>query len=292
MLTHLEYTIPETLDEAVAALSGPGAHALAGGSDLILAIREKQVWPRCLVDLGQIPALRGITRDPEWLRIGAMATFANLAGDVRIRAEAPALAGAAASVGSPQIRNTATLGGNIMNRAPAADSLPALLVLDAVLVLAGPAGERRIPLAAFLEAEAPPDDATTELLVRIEIPCREGRRMAFAKIGRRQAMAIARINVALAGSMDPGGAFVECAVALGAVGKTAYRAREIEAFLAGRRPGEETIREAGEQIARQVRERLGSRPTAAYKAQIASACLVRALREIREGTKGESPWQS
>src|SRR4029453_1821032 len=166
------YERPAHLDDAVALLAahGPdGARMLAGGTDLIVRLRDGTLRPKVVVDVKRIAEIDGSIREVgNILRIGARTTMTDLAADARIRRSYTALAEGAAVVGSVQIRNRATLAGNICNASPAADTSPALLVFDAVVVILGPGGERRIPLDAFFVRSGVTTLAPGELVVAIE----------------------------------------------------------------------------------------------------------------------------
>lgn len=280
MLSQIAYAIPGSVDEAVKLMADSGARVLAGGTDLVIQIREKEVSPGMLVDLGHIEALQGIRVEDNVLIIGALTPFSRIAESPLVLEHAPALAAAAGSVGSPQIRNTATIGGNVVNGAVAADSVPTLMALDAQLSLVSAGMTRKVPVESFMKGLNQTDIAPGEILTEIEIPLKESRQMVFEKIGRRQALAIARINIAvvLTSSRDSG--VEDAAIALGAVGTTAYRVDAVEEFLIGKQLTPDVISEAQEKIRALVKEKLGSRPTAAYKSEIAGAVLGRALRRI------------
>jgi carbon-monoxide dehydrogenase medium subunit len=167
------YERPTRLADAVALLAehGPDARLLAGGTDLIIRLRDGTVRPRIVVDLKRIAELDGEIREIDGhLRIGARTVMTDIAADPRIRRDFEALAEAAAVVGSVQIRNRATLSGNICNASPAADTAPALLVYGAVVVASGPAGERRIPIDAFFIRSGVTTLAGDELVTAIELP--------------------------------------------------------------------------------------------------------------------------
>jgi carbon-monoxide dehydrogenase medium subunit len=167
------YERPTRLDDAIALLSeyGPEARLLAGGTDLIIRLRDGTVRPRVVVDLKRIAELDGeISERDGRLTIGARTVMTDIAADERIRSDYRALAEAAAVVGSVQIRNRATLAGNICNASPAADTAPALLVFGAVVVVAGPAGTRRIPIDDFFVSSGVTTLARGELVTAIELP--------------------------------------------------------------------------------------------------------------------------
>jgi carbon-monoxide dehydrogenase medium subunit len=167
------YERPTSLADALAVLADPGADArlLAGGTDLIIRIRDGSIRPRTVVDVKRIEELeRGIRDDGDRLTIGARTVMTDLLRDPRIRSDYEALAEGAAVVGSVQIRNRATLAGNICNASPAADTVPALLAFDARVVAVGPAGQRTIPLDSFLVRSGVTTLALGELVAAIELP--------------------------------------------------------------------------------------------------------------------------
>jgi carbon-monoxide dehydrogenase medium subunit len=167
------YARPETLAEAIALLGegGPDARVLAGGTDLVIRLRDGSVRPAVVVDVKRVPELApGIRlRAATWV-IGATTTMTEIAAHPLVRRDLAGLAEAAAVVGSVQIRNRATLAGNLCNGSPAADTAPSLLVHGAVVVAAGPAGERRIALDDFFVRSGVTTLAPGELVTAIEIP--------------------------------------------------------------------------------------------------------------------------
>jgi carbon-monoxide dehydrogenase medium subunit len=169
----LTYERPTRLDDAVALLSahGPDARLLAGGTDLIIRLRDGTIRPRVVVDVKRIAELDGDIREADGgLRIGALAVMTDIAADARIRRDYEALAEAAAVVGSIQIRNRATLAGNICNASPAADTAPSLLVYGAQVVVTGPAGVRSVPLDEVFVRSGVTTLAAGEIVTAIELP--------------------------------------------------------------------------------------------------------------------------
>lgn len=167
------YARPTTLAEAVAILEehGPGARLLAGGTDLVIRLRDGTARPAVVVDLKRIVELRPAIREEDGrLVISAGTVMTDVAADDRVRRSFPALAEAASVVGSVQIRNRATLAGNVCNASPAADTAPALLVYDATVVAEGPAGIRRIPVDDFFVRSGVTTLGRAELVIAIELP--------------------------------------------------------------------------------------------------------------------------
>jgi CO/xanthine dehydrogenase FAD-binding subunit len=174
------YVRPATVAEAVAILeaNGPDARVLAGGTDLVIRLRDGSAQPRVVVDIKRIAELRpGIREEDGHLVIAATTVMTDIAANQLVRRHAAALADAASVVGSVQIRNRATLGGNICNASPAADTAPSLLVYDATVVTIGPAGVRRIAMDDFFVRSGVTTLARGELVTAIELPipaCRRG----------------------------------------------------------------------------------------------------------------------
>ena len=170
------YARPTRLDEAVALLEAHGSDArlLAGGTDLIIRLRDGTARPGVVIDIKRIAEMRpSIREEAGCLVIGGGTVMSDIAGDDRVRRSYPALAEAAAVVGSVQIRNRATLAGNVCNASPAADTAPALLVYDARLVAVGLAGTRRIPIDGFFVRSGVTTLARGEIVTAIELPVPE-----------------------------------------------------------------------------------------------------------------------
>jgi CO/xanthine dehydrogenase FAD-binding subunit len=197
-----DYQRPRSLGDAMALLAehGPDARPLAGGTDLIIRLRDGTIVPRVVIDIKGIPEIDGgIREDDGALRIGGRTTMTTIAAHPRIRDEFQALAEGAAVVGSVQIRNRATLAGNICNASPAADTAPALLVYGAVVVVAGPAGTRRIPLDAFFVRSGVTTLARDELVTAIELPRPAGPRgSVHVRRTRRRGHDLASVTLACA----------------------------------------------------------------------------------------------
>ncbi len=195
------YARPDSLSEAVALLAehGPAARVLAGGTDLVIRLRDGTLSPSVVVDVKRIPELAPGIRagDDGWLVIGATTTMTEIAAHPVIRRDMTALAEAAAVVGSVQIRNRATLAGNLCNASPAADTAPALLVHGAIVVAAGPAGVRRIPLDDFFVRSGVTTLQPGELVTAIEIPARAARlASAHQRRTRRRGHDLASVTLA------------------------------------------------------------------------------------------------
>ncbi len=193
------YARPGTIAEALDVLREHGltARVLAGGTDLAVALRNRALRPEHVVDVKFVADLPpALADDGATLTIGAIATMADVEHDARVRSRFPALAEAAATVGSAQIRNRATVAGNICHASPAADTVPALLVHGATVVVAGADGERRVPLVDFIVGPGATDLRRGELVVAVELPLGQRRSSAaFARVTRRRGVDLATINV-------------------------------------------------------------------------------------------------
>jgi CO/xanthine dehydrogenase FAD-binding subunit len=231
-----EMILPASVDECVRALAARGddVRTVAGGTDLLPQMKNALVKPAVVIDLSGIPALRGVSAaNGAGLRIGACATARELELHPEIRARYTAVADGAALVGSVQIRNLATVGGNLCNAAPSADMAPPLLALEADAIVAGPLGERRVPLARFFQGVRRTVLAADELLVALlvpEPPPRSGG--SYIRHTPRRELDIAVVGVASQVSVQ-NGRCVKARIALAAVAPTPLRATAAEQALEG-----------------------------------------------------------
>ena len=218
---------PTDLTAAVAARSDhPGALLIAGGTDLMVAMNAGRLRPDIVIDLTGVPELDDWRREEGSIRIGAGVSYTRLIAE--LGRDLPGLARASRTVGSPQIRNRGTLGGNLGTASPAGDALPPLVAADALVELAGGSGTRTLPVQAFLTGPKRNALAPDELIVAVHVPVCRGAQQ-FSKIGPRNAMVIAVASLAL--DLDPVARAV--GVALGSTGPTTLRAPAAEEYLAG-----------------------------------------------------------
>lgn len=226
-----QYARPSSLAETIAILDrhGPDARVLVGGTDLIIRLRDGTLRPAVVVDVKRVAELRpGIRVEAGRLVIGATTVMSELMADARIRSDFVALAEAAAVVGSVQIRNRASLAGNLCNASPAADTIPPLLVYDATLVISGPGGERRVTLDGFLVRSGVTTLERGELVTAVELPLPTRRRGAIhLRRTRRRGHDLA--SVTLACSVDEDGL---TRVAYGSVGPRPVLALDDSGVLA------------------------------------------------------------
>lgn len=232
---------PKTMDELRRALDRLTGRSLilAGGTDLVLRLRAEHLQPDALLYLGGVPALREIEITPDRASIGAMATMAEIKAAVDGLPDLQALAGAAGGVGSPQIRNKGTIGGNVANASAAADLPPVLWLLGARAEIMGPGGARRT-----LSVRQLPDGnqgvtlAPGEIILRFVIdraPWR-GWRSAFEKLGHRPQVTISRIGIAAALLQDAGGTVLDARVVVGAIKPVPFPLPAAGDILRGKKP--------------------------------------------------------
>ena len=277
MLKIAAYHKPTTLVEAAALLAEDGRTIIAGGTDLLVNPRY-MVGVREVVDIRKL-GLNYIRVENGWLHIGAGATMRTVAQQATLQRLANGiLARGAAVCGSPNIRNMATLVGNIASALPSADTPPALLALNAEVVLVGTNGERVVPLDNFFVDPAQ-SVRERELISELRIPLADcdDLRGGFYKIGRT-AEDISMVNAAATLKIQ-GGTITRARLVLGAVAPVPLRVTRAEEVLAGQLATEETFQRAAELVRDEVRPITDHRATAAYRRKMSSVTAVRALRQ-------------
>ncbi len=270
-----DYQRPETLADAVELLGrfGDDARILAGGTDLVPWLRDDLVEPAVLVDVKHIPGLGGLVAEGGTLTIGALATFTDLLGSDAVEAGWPLLAEAAATVASPGIRHRATVVGNICSAVPSCDAGPALLVMDAVVHVAGPEGVRRIPIADWFLGPKQTALARGELATHVTVPAPPaGNGSSYARLSRYAGEDLAQASVAAMACPDR-----TYRVAFGAVAPTPVRAHRIEAVLNGTQPAHGDIVAAQRLVVQEVAPITDMRATKEYRLRMSAIFLGRAL---------------
>lgn len=277
------YLVPGSLEEACAALESAsgGARVLAGGTDLLVQKRAGIVHPELIVDVKRL-ALRYIVSEPGQLRIGALTTHSDLASHPSLRPELEGLRQAARWVGGPALRNRGTVGGNIVNASPAADTVPALIAADAEAVLARP-DERVIPLEEFFTGYRQTVLWPGEILAEVRLPrSPEISRSVFVKIGNRRSMIIASVCLAAALRVDTSGVVIGVSLCYGSVAPTPVRLREVEAMLIGSPVDAMDLEGAGEAAAESVAPISDSRASATHRLRLVAVHTRRALSALRD----------
>jgi carbon-monoxide dehydrogenase medium subunit len=243
-----ELTLPRSVDEALRVLSDRGSDAklLAGGTDLLPQMKNGLLKPACVIDLSGVASVRALQSDARGLRIGAAVAARTLERDATARAIYTSLAESGALVGSVQVRNLATLGGNLCNAAPSADMAPPLLALDAEAVIVGPKGERRVPFADFFVGVRRTVLAPDEILLEIVVPAPGPRSGGhYLRHTPRRELDIAVVGVASQLTLS-NGVCSKARIALAAVAPVPLRARAAEQALEGKAVTPELIERAAE----------------------------------------------
>jgi len=285
------YYSPTTLDEALDLLarSGGEGRLISGGTDLLPAIRRGDSSPATLIDITRIPGLDTISLGADGLvHLGPLATHNQVANSALCVERAFPLALACWQVGSPQIRNRATVAGNLVTASPANDTIAPLWALDATISLRSAQGERRLAFDEFFKGVRQTAMRPGEMLVDIAFaPLGDGERGTFLKLGLRRAQAIAVVNLAAVVAFE-GKTVTRARLAVGSVAPTVIRAREAEAALQGHRLGERTIARAARLTSKEVVPIDDLRAPASYRRHIAGVLVGRALRVLRDGAEREA----
>ena len=291
-MNDFDYAAATTVDEAVSLLAAQGdrAKVLAGGTDIIVQLRENLRHADLVVDVKKIGELMELRYDAkQGLRLGAAVPCYRLCENQEICAAYPALVDAARIIGGWQIQGRASIGGNLCNASPAADAIPALIALGAVAEVAGPGGRRRVPVDEFCTGPGRTVLGRGELLVALEVPAPVARASsAYERFIPRNEMDIAVVGVGSWLQLNAAGDKIEAArIALGAVAPTPLYAQAASDWLQGQAATEATYQKAGElakQIARPISDKRGP---AEYREHLVGVLVVRTLRtaqsRVQEG---------
>lgn len=252
---------------------------LAGGTDLVLELKEGN-RPQDIVDIGGLQQLRSIREDEARVVLGSLVTFSQLQQSATIFNHCRALAQAAAVVGSPQIRNQGTIGGNIANASPAADLVPCLVAMEAEVLVANKRGQRLVKISDLLKGANRTDVASDELILEISFAKLPEGSSGFAKLGKRNALAISRISAAIAIQTDHQDRIWEARVALGSVAPNPFRSTLVETVLIGKRRADGVTEDVLEAASAEVAEKLGTRASAPYKRKAIRGVVRQALERV------------
>lgn len=278
-----EYIKAATLSHATELLSSfsSAAGVLAGGTDLLIEWRRPAARiPATVVDISGLAELKGIEAGKQQISVKPLTTHAELVKSAVLRECAPLLSAAAAVIGSPQIRNRGTIGGNIMNAAACADTVPPLIALDAEVVLQSAAGTRTLRLdELFLgpyATAARPEEILSEIRFS-KLPARAG--SSFIKLGRRNAVSISRLSIAAVVVRDENGVITEARIAPGATFPRWRRVVEAERMLIGEKASPGLFRAVGEKVSELMIHETGRRWSTEYKEPVVAALVRRALEK-------------
>lgn len=286
----MSVTVPTSLEELVAGLAGdPGCELVAGGTDLMVEVNFGRRRPASVMSVTRVPELRGWQTERDEIVLGACLTYSEMLRPP-LATMLPALAQAARTVGSPQIRNAGTIGGNLATASPAGDTLPVLLALGARVVVQGPDGRREVPLDELLTGPKRTALRHHDVIHSIRVP-RRATHQEFVKVGTRNAMVIAVCSAAVV--VDAAARTVR--IALGSVGPVPLRAEEAESSaessmdwsdgtprLGG---GEQALDEVARLVSAAARPIDDHRSTAAYRRHAIGICARRALSRAAGITK-------
>ncbi|MBC7324875.1 MAG: xanthine dehydrogenase FAD-binding subunit XdhB [Moorella sp. (in: Bacteria)] len=271
-----------TVEEATALLAAnPGLTIIAGGTDVLIKMHHGQVEKAQLLSIRNIKSLQGISKlDDGSIVIGPLTTFTQVINDRLIKEDIPVLAAAAATMGGPQIRNVATIGGNICNGATSADSAPTLLALNARLKLESNQGERLVPIRDFYLGPGRVDLKPGELLTAIIISPQDYRGYGghYIKFSQRKAMDIATLGVAVVCKIREGNVFADVRIGLGVAGPTPLRCTEAEEWAKGKAISGETMATIGRLAVRSTRARTSWRASREYREHLVEELTQRALK--------------
>ncbi len=277
-----EYFAPTTLAETAALLAQFNGQAkiLAGGTDLLVEIKENIRRPAGVINLKKIPGLGGLSySDDAGLGIGALATVRQVETSPLVQSHYPGLAQAARELGSIQVRNRATVAGNICRASPSADTPPPLIAAEAAVTIFTSAGERTVPLEQFFTGPGQTVLAASEILLAITAPPPPPHTgHVYLKHGRRRAMELATVGVAVRITLE-GDVCRNVRIVLGAVAPTAIRATEAESLLTGVAPDDERIEQAARAALAAARPISDVRASADYRREMVGVLTRRAIRQ-------------
>ena len=279
-----QYLQPGTLEEALEMLANfeGSARVIAGGTDVVPQLRGRDIEVEALVDITRIPGMDGILEDGENIVLGGLVTHAQVASSNLIREKALLLKEGAGSVGSPQIRNVATVAGNLVSGQPAADTSIPLLALDATVTIANKDGEREVPLTAFfLDKGKTVLDCTREILTRIQFKgLGENEGGCYLRLAKRKALTLPMLVLAAVVNADKEkGIINRAAIAMGPVAPVPYRATNVEGWLKGAPISDETFISAANMGMQECTPRDSSlRGSCDYRQEMSKVFIQRGLK--------------
>jgi len=277
-----QFSTPRDLAAALSLMaSDPNAWLpIAGGTDLMVLYATGKLASRKLVSIWDLPELRGIEVRTDEILLGAGSTYTDLRSNETVLREFPLLASAAAWTGGIANQNRGTLGGNIVNASPAADSLPALLVYDATLVIASVHGERELPYILFHRGYKEHSLEPGELIRTIRLPRKFSAYVSFArKVGARRAQAISKVCIAALAKLT-GGVIEDVRIALGSVAPVPIRLAETERLLYGKRVKPSAAIAARQTVSSQIRPIDDIRSSIAYRSAVADNLVAEFVDEL------------
>ncbi len=277
------YLEPASIKKAVSLLGkyDGKAKVIAGGTDLLVQIQNKAIKPEYVVDIGYIPGLQYIDYDEKHgLKIGAMTTIRAIEKSDKLYQIYPVISQAAGLLGSMAIRNVATIGGNLCNAAPSADTAPALIGLSARAKITGSSGERIVPLEEFFTGPGETVLKTGELLVEIQVPVPPTETKGVYLKHSRSAVDLATVGVAVIMALKPGGVCQDVKIVLGAVAPTPMRTKKAEEILRGKRVTRALNEKAAQAAAEEAQPITDVRASAEYRKEMIRVLTRRAIEQV------------
>jgi CO/xanthine dehydrogenase FAD-binding subunit len=286
MKADMEYVRPGTLDQALEFLRDRGeeTRVVAGGTDIIVGIRSGMLRTGYLLDTARLPELKEIVKTGDELFVGAGVTMSDILSSAAVARVAPALQRAAGAFGSRQIRNMATIGGNICRASPAGDTLPPLYALDAELELISSSSSRRVPLREFILGPGKTCLGPEEILRGLRLKKAPGFRIhRFEKVGDRRALAVSIVSLAALLQVADSGVIEGVRLAWGSVAPSVVRSSRVEQFLTGKPLTAGTLEQARPLVQQAVSPIDDIRASAAYRKRVAAGLLFRLLENRDRG---------
>jgi len=275
MIMNLAFS-PKTLKEFFEIkIENPAAKIVAGGTDILVRLKDELDWPM-LIDISGIEELKGISKESNSVKIGVLSTHTEIENSEELRKYAEVLVQAAFIIGSPQIRNRGTIGGNIANASPAGDTIPPLYVLNAEIELASSAGTRKMLINEFFTGPGISVLENGEIVSSINIPAEENLKGVFLRLGQREALAISKVSLALVKNTKTN----EYRIALGSVAPTVIHATKTEKLLSGNSLNIKLIDEACETICEEAAPIGDIRSEADYRKEMCGVLLRKALKKM------------
>ncbi|MBU5436935.1 FAD binding domain-containing protein [Tissierella sp. MSJ-40] len=271
----------ENVNEIIRVLSiyKNEAKIIAGGTDIIIDLRNEKISPKVLIDISNTRELSYIKEEGEFIEIGGATTFTQLIENPLIQENLQGLKKACSLVGSPQIRNKGTIGGNIANGSSAADSIPPLICLNSTITLVSTRGKREVYLED-LYTDMNKTIREDELLTNIRFKKPKPEQiLTFSKLGLRKALAISRMSISTLLEINKKGVFKAIKIASGSLGKYPMRELEVEEFLLEKSPDEKTIYKAAKILQESMGKRLKGRSTLPYKREAVIGVFREAVEE-------------
>ena len=286
-MPQLAYHAPDTIDEAVRLLlASPDAYPLAGGTDLIVQMRSGRIAPSAIVDIKRIAGMSGVRRHGEGFAIGAATPCTALQDDAALAAAWPGVVEAANLIGSVQVRNRATMAGNLCNASPAADSVPALVAAGATCLIAGPGGERELPVETASGRSGSGRAGARRVRGRMRLPARPQRGGdAYLRSIPRTEMDIAVVGAGAALVLDADGRCTAARIAVGAVAPTVLLVEGAGAALVGSRLDDDALEAMAEAVRAACRPIDDKRGPAAYRTAMAGVLARRVVKIAAQRTE-------